>query len=407
MNENPAALDPHEAGQRRIRTRSAMAAGVIALLSLLAVIVLATRSPNGDVPAEERVAAAATSDERAAPSATPAPPAPVPGRPPVTPAIRTTPTPVVATSVVSKWPLVLGAALCFGALFLGTLKLTTDRTPRARGMARPHRSGLSGMALRAEAMTDNVLQRGGQRSIIGDGLEQAGLDIRPGEFIVTVLTAALVAGLVGWAMVAFLFGVLLAFSTLVLSKVVVSLLAGRRRKQFVDQLAETLQLLTGSLRAGNGLTQALDTVGRESESPTSEEFRRVLVETRLGRDLSGALQAVAERMRSQDMLWVVQAIDINREIGGNLAEILDTITGTIRDRSRLRRQVSALTAEGRLSALVVMILPFVLSAVMAVINPEYLSPLYSTLTGVLLLGVGGAALLVGGLWLRKLVTPVF
>jgi tight adherence protein B len=148
-------------------------------------------------------------------------------------------------------------------------------------------------------------------------------------------------------------------------------------------------------------------VARESEAPTSVEFRRLVVETRLGRDLSDALQALADRMRSRDMQWVVQAIDINREIGGNLAEILDTITTTIRDRNRLRRQVSALTAEGRLSAIVVMILPFALAGVMAVTNPTYIRVLFTTRIGVLLLAGGGALMLGGALWLRKLVSPVF
>lgn len=308
---------------------------------------------------------------------------------------------------MSSWPLVLGAVLCFGALLVSLLSFTVDRTPRAQGVPRTRNAGLANVAQRAEAMTDNVLTRGGQRSIIGDALEQAGLDLRPGEFMVVVLSAALAAVALGWLLLGPIFGLLAALAVLVLSKVVVSLLGARRRQQFLDQLAETLQLLTGSLRAGNGLSQAIDTVARESEAPTSIEFRRLVVETRLGRDLSDALQALADRMRSSDMQWVVQAIDINREIGGNLAEILDTITSTIRDRNRLRRQVSALTAEGRLSAIVVMILPFALAGAMSVTNPTYIKVLFTTTTGMLLLAGGGALMLGGALWLRKLVSPVF
>lgn len=308
---------------------------------------------------------------------------------------------------MSTWPLVLGAILCFGALLVSVLSFTVDRTPRARGVLRSRSSGLANVAQRAEAMTDNVLTRGGKRSIIGDALEQGGLDLRPGEFIVVVCSAALAALALGWLVLGPIFGLLAAIAVLVLSKVVVSLLGARRRRAFLDQLAETLQLLTGSLRAGNGLSQAIDTVTRESEPPTSVEFRRLVVEVRLGRDLSDALQALADRMRSRDMQWVVQAIDINREIGGNLAEILDTITTTIRDRNRLRRQVSALTAEGRLSAIVVMILPFALAGTMAVTNPSYIEVLFTTTTGMLLLAGGGALMLGGALWLRKLVSPVF
>jgi tight adherence protein B len=308
---------------------------------------------------------------------------------------------------LDQWPLFLGAVLCFGALLLALLKVTLDRTPRAKGMLRSHATGLASVAQRAEAVTDNVLQRGGQTSIIGGALEQAGLDLRPGEFMVVVCAAALVALTFGWILVGPFFGLLITLFVLVGSKVGVGFLGGRRRKQFTDQLVETLQLLTGSLRAGNGLTQAMDTVARESESPTADEFRRLVVETRLGRDLTDSLRGLSDRMGSQDLLWVVQAIDINREIGGNLAEVLDTITGTIRDRNRLRRQVSALTAEGRLSAAVVMFLPFALVAVMAVMNPTYLHPLYATTGGLLALAAGGALLAVGGLWLRQLVRPVF
>lgn len=308
---------------------------------------------------------------------------------------------------MSAWPLVLGAAMCFGALLVVVLSLATWRTPRARGMARRRRVDLSGVAQRAEAMTDTMLQRGGQRSIIGGALEQAGLDLRPGEFIIAVVSAALVAAVLGWLFVAPLCGPIVGILVVLLSKIVVSSLAGRRRSQFADQLTESLQLLTGSLRAGNGLAQALDTVAHESESPTSDEFRRVVIESRLGRDLTEALDALATRMRSKDMVWVVQAIDINREIGGNLTEILDTISGTIRDRNRLRRQVSALTAEGRLSAIVVMVLPFALAAFMAATNRAYIAVLFTSWTGLLLLGGGGLLLFLGGVWLRKLVSPVF
>lgn len=304
-------------------------------------------------------------------------------------------------------PLILGAGLCFGAMLVVLLSLTLGRTPRARGLERSRRVDLSGVAQRAEAMTDTVLERGGQRSNIGTALEEAGLDFRPGEFMTVVGLAAVVAGAFGLATVGILFGVVVGWVVLVLSRVAVSMLAARRRRLFADQLTESLQLLTGSLRAGNGLTQALDTIARESESPTSDEFRRLLIETRLGRDLSEALHALGTRMRSKDMLWVVQAIDINREIGGNLAEILDTITSTIRDRNRLRRQVSALTAEGRLSAIVVMILPFALGGFMSVTNPSYISVLFTTFMGWLLLGAATVSLAVGGLWLRKLVNPVF
>jgi tight adherence protein B len=172
-------------------------------------------------------------------------------------------------------------------------------------------------------------------------------------------------------------------------------------------LPETLQILAGSLRAGHGLAQGIDTVAREAESPTSEEFRRLTVEARLGRDFVEALGALADRVGSEDFRWMVQAVEIQREVGGDLASILDTVADTVRDRTRVRRQVSALSAEGRMSAYVLMVLPFGLGAIMAVTNRGYLSPLYDSGTGLRLLAVGAVLLTVGGLWLRRIVKPTF
>jgi tight adherence protein B len=193
----------------------------------------------------------------------------------------------------------------------------------------------------------------------------------------------------------------------VAARVVVEQLARRRRARFGDQLADTLQMLAGSLRAGHSLAQAIDTLARESESPTAEEFRRVTVETRLGRDFVESLSALRARIGNEDFEWVVEAVEIQREVGGDLAEILDKVTGTIRDRTRIRRQVTALSAEGRLSAAVLMALPFGLAGVMAVTNRSYLSPLFGTGLGLAFLAAGAVLLAVGGVWLRRIVKPIF
>ena len=121
-------------------------------------------------------------------------------------------------------------------------------------------------------------------------------------------------------------------------------------KAFNEGLADTLQLISGSLSAGLSLAQSVDTVVREGMEPIADEFKRVLVETRLGVPLEAALQGVAERMGSKDFEWVVMAIRIQREVGGNLAELLNTVGATLRERDYLRRQVQTLAAEGKLSA---------------------------------------------------------
>ncbi len=123
----------------------------------------------------------------------------------------------------------------------------------------------------------------------------------------------------------------------------------RRLKAFKNQLANTLQLMSGALSAGLSLAQSVDTVVKEGTDPMASEFRRALIETRLGVEIEDALAAIAERMGSVDFEWVVMAIRIQRQVGGNLAELLNKVAETIREREYLERQVLALSAEGRLS----------------------------------------------------------
>ena len=140
-------------------------------------------------------------------------------------------------------------------------------------------------------------------------------------------------------------------------------------------LPDTLQLMAGSLSAGYSMPQAVDTVVREGKGPISTEFNRALVETRLGVELEDALDGIAERMQSVDFAWVVMAIRIQREVGGNLAEVLTTVSATLRERERLRRQVQVLSAEGRLSAWILGLLPIVFAFYLVLVRPEYLAPL--------------------------------
>ena len=152
----------------------------------------------------------------------------------------------------------------------------------------------------------------------------------------------------------------------------------RRLKAFNAQLAGCLQLMAGSLQAGLSLAQALDTVVREGTEPLAGEFRRALVETRLGVPIEDALESIGERMESADFEWTVMAIRIQREVGGNLAELLLNVAATLRERDYLRRQVKSLSAEGRFSAYILLALPPVHHAVHeCVTNPDYLQPAVS------------------------------
>ncbi|HTJ77022.1 MAG TPA: type II secretion system F family protein [Acidimicrobiales bacterium] len=309
---------------------------------------------------------------------------------------------------LGSWALFGGAAL-WALVLLGALLAASSRwAPRARGLVSRRRGlGLSGAARRAESLTDAVLRSRGGSARLATTLEAGGVDVRVGELLLAVGAAAAVVFVAGWLLISALVGLVAALVVLVVARVVVEQLARRRRARFGDQLADTLQMLAGSLRAGHSLAQAIDTLARESESPTAEEFRRVTVETRLGRDFVESLSALRGRVGNEDFEWVVEAVEIQREVGGDLAEILDKVTGTIRDRTRIRRKVTALSAEGRLSAAVLMVLPFGLAGVMAVTNRSYLSPLFGTGLGLAFLAAGAVLLAVGGVWLRRIVKPIF
>ncbi len=177
----------------------------------------------------------------------------------------------------------------------------------------------------------------------------------------------------------------------------------RRLKKFKGQLADTLQLMAGALSAGLSLAQGVDTVVREGTDPVAGEFRRALMETRLGVEIEDALAGVADRMQSVDFEWVVMAIRIQREVGGNLAELLNKVAETIREREYLERQVLTLSAEGRLSVWILGGLPpgFMLYLLMA--NRRYLEPMWTNPIGWLMLGTMAALLTVGIFWMRKLV----
>ena len=241
-----------------------------------------------------------------------------------------------------------------------------------------------------------------------DGLERkldaADVKVSAQEFVVfyaggLVLLVALV-GLAG--------GLTLALAALIIGALgpiaVLNILAERRRSAFTSQLPDALQLLASSLRAGYSLVQGLEAVSAEIEDPMGRELRRAVLETSLGRDLEVALDDTARRMNSPDFDWVVIAIRIQREVGGNLAELLTSVSETMISRERLRREVSALTAEGKLSAIVVGAMPFAIGMVLMVMNPGYLSPLLASGIGKAMI-LGAVALTAAGfVWMRKVIS---
>lgn len=258
---------------------------------------------------------------------------------------------------------------------------------------------------RAVAFTGDMAEKRGILESTEQKLEYADIPLRAAEALFLLGAAGFVAFMLGLvATQNVLIAVVLAAVTLMLPKAVVNMKVRRRQKAFQAQLPDMLALLSGTLRAGYSIAQGFEAVSREIDDPMGRELRRVVTESRLGRPLEEALEAVAERMDSEDFAWAVMAIRIQREVGGNLAELLMTVSETMTQRERLRRDVLSLTAEGRMSAFVLGMLPPGLGVVMWVMNPTYIARLFQPGLGYTLLGISVVAMLIGFAWMKKIIT---
>ena len=356
-----------------------------------------------DAPVEEAAAAGGAAEPRPPVTEVALPEAEAPG-----PEIVPDPGPLGG-----PWTIWVGVGALLAAVGLGVrLLLRPDREGRvpvegvAPAVAKGARGVLSMLSRSAETAADGVLHlRKGTR--LDTALDRAGVALRPSEFVV-LGTAVAVSGIalgltLGGPVGAILFGI----PALAAPRITLRMLTARRRAAFADQLEGTLQMVAGSLRAGYGLMQAITTVAAESPSPTAEEFDRVVVEERLGRPLVDSLNAMAGRMDDDDLRWAVEAIDIQQDVGGNLAEVLDTVAATIRDRNQIRRQIRALSAEGRMSAVILLVLPFCLAGLISSISPDYIAELTSSTMGRVLLAFGLLLMAIGAGWIRRIVRVVF
>ena len=238
-------------------------------------------------------------------------------------------------------------------------------------------------------------------------LDRAGIRLPIAEFFALVLVLAAAAFAVGVLLKGLLAGLLTVIVGVVALLAVITLRSGLRKSAFANHLDDVVQHLATSLRAGHSTLHALETVGREIEEPTKSELMRVVNHVRIGRDVGEALEETADRMDSDDFRWVAQAVAIHRQVGGNLGEVLDAVSNTIRERQQIRRQVKALSAEGRMSAIVLLALPVFIGAASALLNPQYMSLLWTRVPGMVMLGYGCLSMAAGAVWLRKVVTVKF
>jgi tight adherence protein B len=317
------------------------------------------------------------------------------------------------------------AATGLGILVLGGAMaaplFASNRRKRVEGIERYVAAGTSVVAKSAPTVTPSALSSNlfnlGDKVMAGREsttktmalIERADLPLRAGEWWVLRLVSIVVGVAIGFVLFrggpgmtlfALVVGAMLGY---VLPALILRFMAKRRCKKFEAQLPDVLTLVASSLSTGFSLLQALDAVAKDAAEPAAKEFSRALAETRIGADISDSLERMAERMDSTNMRWASMAIQIQRQVGGNLAETLRTTAKTLRGREELHRMVRTLSAEGRLSAMILIALPFFVFFWMLKVNYDYVSLLWTEPMGWALMVAGSITMTIGIIWMNKVV----
>lgn len=260
------------------------------------------------------------------------------------------------------------------------------------------------MRLYKESISERLLSKG-KNEKLEHILNRAGVPLKPEEYI-----------LFKWIMAVLCGGILYLLSNQLLF-LIIGFIVGFsfpswwiRKKQkdrlmkFNDGLPDMITTIIGSLRVGFSFSQALKSVSDEADSPIKEEIEYVLKEMQYGSNVEDALQKLKERMPSEDLELMIQTILIQKQVGGNLATVLETIVQTIRDRNKIGRQILTLTAQGRLSGIVVGFLPVALGLIIFLIEPEYMKAFFTHPIGIMMISVGAISGIIGFILIRKVTT---
>jgi tight adherence protein B len=251
-------------------------------------------------------------------------------------------------------------------------------------------------------LTGRMAERVGVLNRVEDKLDQADLPLRPPEAIFFYLAGVFIVLVGALLLFAPVVAVILALVAVIAPIGWLEFRRKSRLRKFEMQLPDVLNLLAGSMRAGFSFSQGLEAVAEEASEPSRRELQRVFAESRLGRPIEDALEDSANRMKSVDLMWAVMAIRVQREVGGNLAELLDTVAHTMTDRERLKREIFSLTAEGRLSAWILGVFPPAFALVLYMIQPDYMKVLFESSIGVMAVIISAVMAGLGFVWLRKL-----
>jgi tight adherence protein B len=318
-----------------------------------------------------------------------------------------------------------GAAIVLGGLaFLGVLMFFNGLRRAMTGGSHGIASRLEMYGQREQPVARQSSRRRGSAGIYGQidrvvaargagaqwarDLARADVKITVGEFYVARWVLASTGGLIGLATPIggrLVLAVALGVLGYMLPPIYVRNRKNRRLRSFNAQLADTIQLLSSALRSGYSLLQAMELVAREGPAPVNGEFERVVREVGLGLSPEEALANLVRRMQSDDLELMVTAINVQREVGGNLAEVLDSIANTIRERVKLKGEIRVLTAQQQYSGYIIGLLPVGLSLILFIINPSYMLGVFSKThwCGYTMFGCSGIMIIAGFIMIQRIV----
>lgn len=280
-------------------------------------------------------------------------------------------------------PLVFGVLVAGSVLlgFIGLWRLSkhedaVEARLREYGGATAEDSGAAAATGGKARRLNGALRRTTLGESFGERLTRADLPLTVAEFLLIVLIVVAALALLGWWRGGLLFAVVLGVTGLFLPLIYLNVRAGKRREAFANQIPDVLTLLVGALRAGHGVAQAISMLVERAGKPASVEFARVMRAVSLGLPVTRALNDMGDRIGSDDLYLVVTAMNVQAELGGNLAQILETITETVRERIRIKREIQVFTAQQRMTGFMLAALPVVIGIVLSLLRADYLAPLF-------------------------------
>ncbi len=310
-------------------------------------------------------------------------------------------------------PVMMAIAFAFSVLILfigldralsGRNQIIETRLDRYAGRAAPS----AGTGQKAQGGRFDGLVGEKRGSSIATELARADLRLTPGEYVALNLASIALGAMLGlWlgggmAVSGFIFGLIGALIGFYAPRLYVRYMQGKRMNAFNGQLGDTIVLLSNSLRTGYSLLQSMETAAKELAKPMSQELARVTREIGLGLTIQEALANMYRRMPSDDLDLLITAINVQHEVGGNLAEVLDNIAHTIRERIRIQGEIRTITSQQRLSGYILAVLPVILGFIMYMLNPEYISRMWKDTCGLIMLGTGALMIFLGFLAIRKI-----